>query len=195
MKRAAIAAFLSFINVVLCVLTNVSIDDTDGDPITGQKIIYDSPTWSFGPSCEDCEAIPTPASSAFLGTWHDTTFLPGNGLVSATALFTGDFTSSPTNRNVLLTDLLCGLSGSAVYVMCILTGTAGNPDGNTDMTFFLDNERVANFSRAPDGDASYQFNVPVFSMDGLSMTQHNITLVSGMQGQAALVLLDRVIYT
>jgi len=158
---------------VQCALQNISIDDTNGDPMTKLHIQYNPPSfWSFGPSCQDCEAHLN-SSEVFNQTWHDTTFLPNGPLLSASATFTG----------------------SAVYVMCILTGSPSNPDGNSDMTLILDNKTVGSFQQGPDGNPAYLYNSVVFSMDGLPVMEHNITLLSGELGQAALVLLDRIIYT
>lgn len=86
-------------------------------------------------------------------------------------------------------------TGSAVYVVCILTGTSTNPNGNSDMVFFLDGVQVGSFQQGPNGNPAYQFNSVVYSSDSLPMESHNITLVSGMLGERALVLLDRIIYT
>ncbi len=79
--------------------------------------------------------------------------------------------------------------------MCILTGTTVSPDGNTDMTFLLDNEMVGSFSLAPNGSPGYIFNVPVYVNETLSPGFHNITILSGLAGSKSLVLLDRIIYT
>lgn len=79
--------------------------------------------------------------------------------------------------------------------MCIVTGSTKNPNGNSDMSFFLDDEAVGSFASAPDGDKSYQFNVPVYANESLSSGMHNITIVSGLSGTQSLTLLDRIIYT
>lgn len=85
--------------------------------------------------------------------------------------------------------------GTAVYVVCILTGSAASPDGNTDMTFMLDGKDVGSFEKAPDGDATYHFNQTVFSATGLSNSSHTLQVQSGHAGQKALILLDAVVYT
>lgn len=79
--------------------------------------------------------------------------------------------------------------------MCIVTGSNTDPDGNSDMAFLIDNNPVGVFQQSPDGDPTYSFNFVVFSAENLTMDAHNITLVTGQMGQAALVLLDRIIYT
>lgn len=174
---------------VQCALQNISIDDTNGDPMTKLHIQYNPPSfWSFGPSCQDCEAHLN-SSDVFNQTWHDTTFLPNGPLLSASATFTG------SSQSLIYKIFINPLVGSAVYVMCILTGSPSNPDGNSDMMFILDNKTVGSFQQGPDGNPAYLYNSVVFSMDGLPVMEHNITLLSGELGQAALVLLDRIIYT
>ena len=79
--------------------------------------------------------------------------------------------------------------------MCILTGSSQGPDGNSDMSFFLDGEAVGNFLLAPDGDESYKFNATVYANESLSAGMHNITIVSGLSNQKSLILLDRIIYS
>ena len=69
------------------------------------------------------------------------------------------------------------------------------PDGNSDYTFFLDNNIEGVFQKAPDGDPKYYFNQTVFSKEGLNNSLHTLKIEAGHSGQKALVLLDSVIYT
>ncbi|KLO18722.1 hypothetical protein SCHPADRAFT_993380 [Schizopora paradoxa] len=172
MHRLAVALLL--FKGVLCTLRNVSIDDTMGDPVTRRNIIYNPPgDWAHGQSCRSCSAQATQPEDAFDGTWHNSTYQVGGSLVSASAQF----------------------NGTAVYVICILTGSLQRPNGNSDMTFILDGKTVGNFALAPDGDDEYKSNVTVYANESLSSGVHNITLVSGLAGQESLVLLDRIIYS
>lgn len=77
---------------------NVTVDDQDGDPTNGNKIIYTpSTSWQTGQNCTTCTAQPSPQSSAYLGTWMDSTFNPNgtgtNGtpgqIIQASLTFTG----------------------------------------------------------------------------------------------------------
>ena len=86
------------LNCVHAKLYNVTIDDQDGDPTNGNKIIYTpSTSWQAGQNCTPCTARPTPQSSAYLGTWMDSTFNPdGTGtndtpgqIIQAGVSFTG----------------------------------------------------------------------------------------------------------
>lgn len=78
---------------------------------------------------------------------------------------------------------------------CILTGSETGPDGNTDMTFFLDGSAVGSFKRQPDGDTSHSFNQTVFSMENLTNTAHSLQILVGLGGQKALILLSSIVYT
>ena len=82
-----------------------------------------------------------------------------------------------------------------MYVVCILTGSTSDPNGNSDMTFLLDGVEKPPFQKSPDGNPAYLYNSVVFSANNLEVTEHNITLVAGKSGQQSLVLLDRIIYT
>lgn len=79
--------------------------------------------------------------------------------------------------------------------MCILTGSSANPDGNSDMAFILDGTNFSPFERPPDGNTTFLYNQTVFSVADLSEGLHTITIDSGLNGNQALVLLDRIIYT
>ncbi|KAI5117400.1 hypothetical protein M0805_004622 [Coniferiporia weirii] len=163
-------------------LVNVTIDDQFGDPTNGQHIFYDpSEAWQAGQTCTSCTARPSPASDAYLGTWTDATFNPS-----------GTVTNSVPDQIIQAS---VSFVGTAVYVVCILTGTSTSPDGNTDMTFKIDNVTTGVFQKQPNGDATYHFNQTVFAQTGLPNTLHTITIESGHAGQKALVLLDSIIYT
>ena len=86
---------LSFVVRSLCLLLNVSIDDTFGDERNSSNMITYSDLWQFGQSCVTCGAKLDP-NQTFERTWHDRTFYPigdgrlGNGeLVWASASFNG----------------------------------------------------------------------------------------------------------
>jgi len=174
MRKRLFAVGLLIAQRTLGATRNITIDDTRGDLVTGQQILC-SPVeaWSFGPTCQACTAKVTPTQNASDGTWHDATHQVGGPIISASAEF----------------------NGSAVYVMCILTRTTVSPDGNTDMTFLLDEEMVGNYSLVPNGSPGYTFNVPVFAREILSPRLHNITILSGLAGNKSLVLLDSIVYT
>jgi len=63
----------------LAALVNVTIDDTNGDPLTGAQFVYTPPTsWNIGQACVGCTAHPDP-ELLYDQTWHDGTFNPVAG--------------------------------------------------------------------------------------------------------------------
>ena len=83
-----------------------------------------------------------------------------------------------------------GLIGTAIYAFC-----ADIIVGSTSMTFFIDDERVGQFSRNS-GGASY--NIPVFVNTNLLPGEHVFTLMNGAldgSGNVTLVLFDYLIYS
>ncbi|RPD58421.1 hypothetical protein L227DRAFT_505389 [Lentinus tigrinus ALCF2SS1-6] len=166
---------------VSAALVNVTIDDTFGDPTTGNQIVYDPPgVWKVGQNCSDCTAQPD-RSQLVNGTWHDGTFsaIDENGNVS----------------NQLLTAAVT-FQGVAVYVYCVVTHSFRSPVGNSDMSFFIDGILVGNFVQPPTGDTTYQYNVPVYVNESLPFGSHTIAIVNGHpSGNQSLTLLDRIVYT
>lgn len=87
-------------------LSNVTIDDQNGDPTNGSKINYNPPSaWKEGQVCTSCSARVTPASSAWMGTWMDASYNPPGGnlnnvpgqIIQASVPFIGEYlTESPT---------------------------------------------------------------------------------------------------
>ena len=183
------------------VALNVTIDDTFGDLTNNIHFVYlPESSWQQGNGCSACTAKPDP-SQAFNATWHDSSYFPSapgetpTAINSASVQFSGAsiFGSScllRTHRLVIISPL-----GFAVYVYCILTGTSSSPDGNTDMTFFIDDEQVGTFTQAPNGDSTYHYNSLVYSNVNLGDGPHTFRLESGHLGQKALVLLDYLVYT
>ncbi|KAI5117401.1 hypothetical protein M0805_004623 [Coniferiporia weirii] len=161
---------------------NVTIDDQFGDPTNGQHIFYEpSEAWKVGQTCTDCAAKLSPVSDVYLGTWMDSTFYPA-----------GDASVSTSGQ---ISTASVSFVGTAVYVICILTGSTPLLDGNTDMTFKIDDVTTGVFEKQLNPSATYLFNQTVFAQTGLPNTLHTITIESGLAGQAALVLLDSIIYT
>ncbi|EJD00595.1 uncharacterized protein FOMMEDRAFT_159343 [Fomitiporia mediterranea MF3/22] len=162
--------------------SNVTIDDAFGNPNTGGHILYfPSTSWQRGDGCTTCAAKPPAGTGAYRGTWHEALFEPAN-------------TSTPNSNNGKIISASATFTGTAVYVNCILTGSTANPNGNTDLTFFLDGNQAGTFRQNPNGDTTYRLQT-VFAAAGLSDAQHTIRLETGNAGQEALVLLDSIIYT
>ena len=183
-------------------LVNVTVDDTYGDPFTGNPIIYQPQgAWQPGQSCSTCTAHPD-KSLAFNGTWHDSTFndasLPDAvQLPIATFSFTGAFIhvflsaypSWPSSHSP-------SALGVAVYVFCIISQSSNSPPEISDMSFLIDSVPVGTFQLPPIGNSNYLYNTPVYVNDSLSPGQHTIAIVNGeVNGNKSLTLLDYIVYT
>ena len=182
------------------VAQNVTVDDTLGDPTNNNHFIY-SPdsSWSQGNGCSRCAAVLN-TSLVSNGTWHDTTWSPPSSspVHSASVQFNGTYSLLATYVLRILirfSELILPPSGSAVYVYCILTGSISEPIGNSDMTFFIDNQQVGAFVQAPDGNTNYRYNSLVYSNADLELGVHTFRLETAHLGERALVLLDYLIYT
>ncbi|OBZ78935.1 hypothetical protein A0H81_00321 [Grifola frondosa] len=161
-------------------LVNVTVDDTYGDPRTGNQFVYTpSQIWNFGPTCIPCFAKPD-ASQAYLGTWHDG--------APDTALNDGDTTGTMS--------IEISFSGSAIYVYCILSESATSLDGNSDMSFYIDGELVGTYVHAATGSSTYEYNVLVYGNASLPSAEHQFSLVGGrVTGSASLILFDYLVYS
>ncbi|KAI0367530.1 hypothetical protein BV20DRAFT_981334 [Pilatotrama ljubarskyi] len=177
---AAHAASPSAPSYASAALVNITIDDTLGDESNGNPIVYIPATmWSVGQNCSACTARPD-SKLAGDGTWHDSTYYGVDTTIPA---------SQPASAAVTF-------EGVAVYVFCITTGSTASPDGNSDMSFFIDGELVGKFLQPPNGDTAYDYNVPVYVNRSLSAGQHSIAIVNGeVHGNKSLLLLDYIVYT
>ncbi|EIW53837.1 uncharacterized protein TRAVEDRAFT_66601 [Trametes versicolor FP-101664 SS1] len=155
---------------------NVTVDDTNGSS-TGVQIAYSPPgAWSVGQNCTACQAK-LDKSQAFDGSWHDVSFISDN--------------PPPTPISASLT-----FDGVGVYAFCVITRSNSDPNGNWDLSFLIDGEQSGTFKLAPDGDATYHYNVPVYANDSLASGKHTFTMVVGHPGgQSSIALLDYMIFT
>jgi hypothetical protein len=194
--------FSSFLHKSLAIFVNVTVDDTLGDPITGQQFSYlPAGSWNVGQTCTACTARPDP-SLLFAGTWHDGTFnpLPGsnanpNQPIVATIPFNG-----PSPFLISLSPFHSSRKsffiGSAVYVFVALADSLVSPDGTSDMTFVIDDNIVGTFTLLPLGLPTYQYNVSVYSNTSLPAGPHTLSVVTGqVNGPKSLILLDYIVYT
>ena len=93
-------------------------------------------------------------------------------------------------------DNLTPLPGSAIYVICALALTTSSPAGNSDMSFYIDQQLVGTFAQSAPGTSGYQYNVTVYANSALTYGTHTFTIQNGhVNGPKSLVLLDRIIYT
>ncbi|EPQ52305.1 hypothetical protein GLOTRDRAFT_95918 [Gloeophyllum trabeum ATCC 11539] len=130
-------------------LLNVTVDDQNGDPITGIVPTYSPPTdWAAGEACKGC-AIQFSADDrthVYEETWHDATHRPTD--------------AEPV-------EMIFQFTGVAVYLYCILFVVDGQP-GTTNFDHYS----------APTTQ-QYTFSVPVFSATSLTNAAHEIRLQSG----------------
>ncbi|KAF8061019.1 hypothetical protein FPV67DRAFT_1512485 [Lyophyllum atratum] len=161
-------------------LQNITIDDTFGDPLSGQKIVY-QPAGAWNTiDCVPCTARPDTAL-AFNGTWHDGTFYPAPG--------SNDFPNTPLSASVTF-------NGTAVYVICILARTTATPFGDSNMTFVIDGNVADTFVKPAPGTTGFDYNVTVYSNPSLEPGTHTITIQNGhVNGPKSIMIIDRIIYT
>ncbi|KAH8118912.1 hypothetical protein DFH11DRAFT_407245 [Phellopilus nigrolimitatus] len=162
-------ALFSFFSPISCALVNVTIDDTNGDSITGTHITYNPfDAWQKGQDCTNCTALLN-SDKLYDGTWHDASYNPVRGTSNS---YPGTIISASVS-----------FTGSAVYVICTLTGSTSSPDGNTDMTFIVDGSTAGTFERSPNGDTSYSFGQIVFAKSGLDQRKHTLSIESGIMAR------------
>ncbi|KAH9922999.1 hypothetical protein B0H21DRAFT_701362 [Amylocystis lapponica] len=158
-------------------LQNVTVDDTYGDPLTGEMFVY-APTaeWSIGQDCSSCTAH-VDANDAYNGTWHD------NSAFEAT-------NNHPSNASI-------SFNGTAVYVYCILASDGNsNRLWSSELAFLIDGKQVGTYSWTSTGPAAFQYDVPVYTNNTLTSGLHTFTLINGAtSGVASLVLFDYLVYT
>ncbi|KAI0784127.1 hypothetical protein C8Q75DRAFT_724994 [Abortiporus biennis] len=162
---------------VLAVLVNVTVDDSGTDPTTGVPIVYAPPdAWNLGQTCAACTAH-VDSSIAFDHTWHDVSYNPS---VDPTVVPTASLQ----------------FNGSAIYVFCIIAHTSVSPDGNSNMTFFIDGQVVNTFLQTPNNDTSLTYNFPVYVNTSLQTGIHTFMLQTGGLGSLkSLTLLDYIVYS
>ncbi|KAJ3802630.1 hypothetical protein GGU11DRAFT_715709 [Lentinula aff. detonsa] len=160
-------------------MVNVTIDDS-----APSVIYYPSSAWnsrSASTPCTTCTANPD-TDRMFDNTFHDGTFSPTTG--------SNDFPNVPLTASIVF-------NGTAVYVFCALAESSTSPDGDSDMSFYIDGSLKGTFVKTAPGNSNvYDYSIPVFSIDSLPSGMHNFTLQNGhVNGTKSLVLLDEIIYT
>lgn len=77
---------------------------------------------------------------------------------------------------------------------CVIPRNTSGPSG-TSLTFLIDSQVAGTFERQSEGIEGYEYDVLVFSRQGLPNGQHYFVLrVGETGGPDTLVLLDRIIY-
>ncbi|KAK0466367.1 uncharacterized protein EV420DRAFT_826384 [Desarmillaria tabescens] len=179
MKRLDLFLVLFYLHslgfLVEAKLVNVTIDDQSAG-----WIFSPAEAWNDGASCQGCTAHPE-ASLAVDGTWHDSTFNKDTG--------SNDYPNQVLNASI-------SFNGTAIYVICILAKTTSSPTGNSDMSFYIDNDLVGEFYQTAPGESGYQYNFTVYSNNSIPDGLHTFKLQNGhVDGIKALVILDAIIYS
>ncbi|KAJ7225969.1 hypothetical protein GGX14DRAFT_642160 [Mycena pura] len=177
--------FWTFWFSVQAVLINTTIDDTTGDPFTGAHVTYSPPdAWHSLDTCIANASTCTPnlnVQRLSSGTWHESTFSAND--------------ASNGHPNVPLTASV-SFNGSAVYIFCAISQSRTDPDGDSDMTFYLDGVPVGSFAEPAPGIAGFDYNVPVFANPAISPGPHTLIIQNGHQnGGTSLLILDSIVYT
>ena len=93
----------------------------------------------------------------------------------------------------MYTDIIHFITGSAVYVYCIISRF---PTVQTDLTFFIDGRNTGTYSWSADGDESFNYNVLVYSNPSMTAGEHTLEVQNGLvKGRQSLLLLDYIVYS
>ncbi|KAI0354714.1 hypothetical protein OH77DRAFT_483639 [Trametes cingulata] len=177
-----VVSFFTPLVLVAARSVNRTIDDQNGDSVTGtQPDFWPGPgvdpnsTWIQGIDCVHCSMLPhkvVDVSQTFDGTWHDSTYHPGNPDRGLTASFTG----------------------TAVYVFFLIPNFVQYTTTFTNLSFTIDGTYMNQFVHNPDSTSTILYQVPVFTATSLSNTAHTIEIrASGPT--ASILLFDYMAYT
>ncbi|EMD39543.1 hypothetical protein CERSUDRAFT_71443 [Gelatoporia subvermispora B] len=158
---------------------NVTVDDTHGDPTTGEQFTYTpSAAWSEGQSCPGCSLqqfgiMQQSSIQLFDGTSHFSMPLTGNTTPTASITF----------------------SGTAIWVYGVVPYFLAYPSvPTTNLSFKLDGSDAGNFVFSG-VDGNPIFNFLLFHQDSLSATSHEFTLTLVGEPEGSLIILDYMVYT
>ena len=82
-----------------------------------------------------------------------------------------------------------------MYVNVLLYNSKNHPIGDTDFTFFIDDQQETVFQKASNNDSSYHYNQTIFYMTNLAHGQHELRMEIGHSKQISIAMLDSVVYT
>lgn len=176
--------------------TNISIDDTHGDEVTGLVPTYIDQvgnTWIAGSGCQGCHGAAQPdASQAHEGTWHDATHTEGvdPGPIVNIA-FNGAYSESCT---MVILGLIYLCLGTAVYAYFILVNFVQGVTTNTSLNITLDDQAPVQFTHLPNPSSEdYEYNVPIYTNTEIPDGPHTLSITS--DSISSLLLFDYVLYT
>lgn len=170
---------LSSFPVATARLVNRTIDDEQGDSVTGVKPTYEpTSNWAQGSTCAGCFLTPNKVvsvSRAFDGTWHDSTYTP-------------ETPGNPGNT------IEAAFMGTAVYVYFIVPNFVQFTTTLVNVTFSIDGTFYGQYQHIPRTTSTISYNTLVFHTTNLANTDHTIEIrASG--SNASLILFDNMIYT
>ena len=172
-SRPVLIAF-SYFGLARSLSTNRTIDDEQGDSVTGLVPEYSPPgAWHQGSTCTAC-FVHLDTSQVLDGTWHDTTHHPGD----------------PEPRSITMR-----FNGTAVYVYNALANTVTGADTATNLTFSIDGARVGTFFHAPSTSTDFEYNEPVHVSTNLQDQEHTLIIQAVGDVSPSLILFDYVVYT
>ncbi|KAH7106632.1 hypothetical protein BKA62DRAFT_687716 [Auriculariales sp. MPI-PUGE-AT-0066] len=190
MRRASVArrllAFSLFFTAATAAFRNVTIDDTNGDEVTGEKPVYSGATdttWAAkvaGDDCAQCKSETKPdAAQMHMGTWHDSTAYVNQDAAKVEFTFTG----------------------TAVYIFATLPSDDVTGYTQNHLYLTVDGSRRDTFDYIPDNTTTgYRYQQNVMSALNLQSGSHTVTIVSnetavGDYMMASIFLFDYAIYT
>ncbi|ESK85037.1 hypothetical protein Moror_15707 [Moniliophthora roreri MCA 2997] len=170
--------FLTLLLVLFYLISVVSgapriffIDDEHGDSLTGNKPTYSPPNgWAQGATCRGCGSR-VDASLAFRNTWHEST----------------------RYKLDLPRRVEFSFTGTTISVYCIIS--IPNIPSQHFSGLTLDGQ-IMDFTydhRSNPTDA-FQYNVSVFSVEGLANTTHSLTLWTPAEESEPVFLFDYATY-
>ncbi|KAJ7651144.1 hypothetical protein FB45DRAFT_780465 [Roridomyces roridus] len=152
--------------------TNRTIDDTNGDSVTGVVPTYTPSSVWAGPSCQGCAILPD-TSKVFDGTYHAATYHADLGSFAISMDFTG----------------------VAIYVYFILANDEGQGvTTTTAANFSIDGTVQGDFTHVPSATTDVEFNALAFSHTGLSNETHSLLITTEGAGDLY-INFDYAIYT
>ncbi|KAJ7463936.1 hypothetical protein FB451DRAFT_1042574 [Mycena latifolia] len=171
-----VVCVLAQVHDCLCVVSNRTIDDFNGDAITGFHPIYEpQDAWNTNGNCTEC-AVKLDPSLTLNRTWHDS----GSSLnpsASVEILFTGKL----------------HFQGTAIYLFCIVPNTIPQIKTPTNVTFTLDGVLIqGGYTHTPDSSSDISYNVSVLAAQGLENEPHTLIV---RKASRSLFLFDYAIYT
>ncbi|KAF8186910.1 hypothetical protein K438DRAFT_1595870 [Mycena galopus ATCC 62051] len=165
-----LACILGGLRGCIAAFSNRTIDDTNGDPITGFLPVYaPEAQWNVGQNCSGCLVQPD-VGQLFDYTWHDTT-QGASGVPSSVTL---------------------NFTGTAIYLFSVVPNTIPFATTLVNLNFTLDGAPIGTYTHVPDDSSNILYSVPVLSSQNLTNGAH--TLVAETAGNSVF-LFDYAMYT